>query len=619
MKKILTISVICLLFGHINAVAKKGDLLVYRLSGKVTQVKDGKAEPLQLGQELSLDAFVNVEYESVVELIDSENQKRFTIKTPGKGTIRTLAAKDDNSVTSLTAKYISYVKNQLASNSQMVSAQKFTDFATVTRERKSVEQKKDKTPKERYEENKEKMRDSYNAYRRDITKKYNDHVRMTWEAFRTGKPIPMPQEKDVKPVVFNEEQHTDRLRLFGWRKKEVKKADRARGGKSAGQPQPLAEIKEKDATKEETKYKKMPFVFFGTDMEVRLDESKRFNMGEISPGKVADLLDLLNTSDYDNLLYDCLQLRKSHNLCDWAYLEMLQCMSEQFCGPHTNESVLLTGYLLSQSGYKIRYAMSDQTLYLLVGSECVIYDRCNFQIQDCYYYPLTDDIPDNVYLCPASMEKEQGIAPDISVQPQFVVDSTSPKTWTAVNKKSDSVTVSVNKNLIDFYNTYPKFELNHNSPCRWAAYANTPMDDMVKSQLYPQIQKMIEGKGEKEAVGVLLNWIQYAFPYEFDDVMWGCDRTFFAEETLHYKACDCEDRAVLLTRLVRDLLGLKCVLVYYPGHLAAAIHFNEQVKGDSYVYDGMEYTVCDPTYVGADVGMQMPELDCDAVRLIILD
>ena len=34
---------------------------------------------------------------------------------------------------------------------------------------------------------------------------------------------------------------------------------------------------------------------------------------------------------------------------------------------------------------------------------------------------------------------------------------------------------------------------------------------------------------------------------------------------------NCEDRAILFTRIVRDLLGLKCILIYYPGHLASAV------------------------------------------------
>ena len=66
------------------------------------------------------------------------------------------------------------------------------------------------------------------------------------------------------------------------------------------------------------------------------------------------------------------------------------------------------------------------------------------------------------------------------------------------------------------------------------------------------------------------------------------------------------------------ILGLKCILVYYPGHLAAGVHFDEEVAGDSFVLENESYVVCDPTYIGADVGMQMPDLNYDAAKLILL-
>ena len=98
----------------------------------------------------------------------------------------------------------------------------------------------------------------------------------------------------------------------------------------------------------------------------------------------------------------------------------------------------------------------------------------------------------------------------------------------------------------------------------------------------------------------------------------GHDRAFFAEETLYYPYCDCEDRAILFTRLVRDLLGLKCILVYYPGHLASAVCLKQQVNGDYILLDGDVYTICDPTYIGAPVGITMPEMDNRSAKVIKL-
>lgn len=94
---------------------------------------------------------------------------------------------------------------------------------------------------------------------------------------------------------------------------------------------------------------------------------------------------------------------------------------------------------------------------------------------------------------------------------------------------------------------------------------------------------------------------------------------FFADETLYYPSCDCEDRAILFTRLIRDLLGLKTALIYYPGHLASAVCFTENVAGDYLLLEDNRYLICDPTYINAPVGKTMPDMDNKKAKVILLD
>ena len=85
--------------------------------------------------------------------------------------------------------------------------------------------------------------------------------------------------------------------------------------------------------------------------------------------------------------------------------------------------------------------------------------------------------------------------------------------------------------------------------------------------------------------------------------MWGKDRAFFAEESLYYPYSDCEDRSILFSHLVRDILGLDVALVYTPGHLFTAICFDENVKGSHVMIGGRKFVICDPTVInGAPVG-----------------
>lgn len=72
-------------------------------------------------------------------------------------------------------------------------------------------------------------------------------------------------------------------------------------------------------------------------------------------------------------------------------------------------------------------------------------------------------------------------------------------------------------------------------------------------------------------------------------------------------------------RLVRDLLGLKTALVYYPGHLASAVCFTENVTGDYLLVGDNIYLICDPTYINVSVGEAMPNMDNKKAKVILLD
>lgn len=87
---------------------------------------------------------------------------------------------------------------------------------------------------------------------------------------------------------------------------------------------------------------------------------------------------------------------------------------------------------------------------------------------------------------------------------------------------------------------------------------------------------------------------------------------------LHHLQNDCEDRSIFYSILVRDLLGLEVVLVHWPGHQATAVAFPEEVAGDYFPLDGSNYTVCDPTYIGAAIGETMPLFKTVNAQLIKL-
>jgi hypothetical protein len=129
----------------------------------------------------------------------------------------------------------------------------------------------------------------------------------------------------------------------------------------------------------------------------------------------------------------------------------------------------------------------------------------------------------------------------------------------------------------------------------------------VEYEVLKQLKQILEGRSQAEAANILLRFVQTGFQYKTDAQQFGREKAFFPEETLYYPYCDCEDRSVLFSYLVRKLLKLEVLGLDYPGHVATAVRFQEEIPGDAISYDGKRYVICDPTYINADLGMAMPE------------
>lgn len=467
-----------------------------------------------------------------------------------------------------------------------------------------------------YSKFRQEVQKKYADFRQQCNAEYADFLKTAWKAYDQGPVLPKPQDEKRPPVVMPKE---DREKPIV--PKPVTINDVIEPVQPEPQPKPITPILEKNSSEES----KLSFSFFGTEGLVRIpanipDELTMLNT-QLSNEQLSKAWETLSMGSYDNLIHDCLALRMKQKLCDWAYILMLRELTETLLKGRCNASTMLMAWLYCQSGYQMRLALDQSKLYLLMGTEHHIYGWPYYAIGGHEFYPLLhkgEQIKNKVSVCGASFPKEQPMSLYINDAQMFTEKNCAERTIKSEKYKDTKVTVSVNQNLMDFYSTYPTSMIGKDVCTRWAMYANTPMAENIKKHMYPQLNKYIQGITQLEAANILLNWVQTGFIYEYDDKVWGGDRAFFAEESLFYPYCDCEDRSILFTRLVRDLLGLDCLLVYYPGHLAAAVCFTDKVNGDYIDLGHQRFIITDPTYIGAPVGTTMPDMDNMKAKVIIL-
>ena len=509
-----------------------------------------------------------------------------------------------------------------------------------------------------YKQYKSEQQKAFDEFRKKVNDEYADFMKHAWEVMEPQPAVEPVKEKVVPPVVYKEPepepQPKDEVKPNPQQdaksdkpdpkqdvavKKDTAKAEepiqkadplaKLQGGQNQLSSKPIAIqpvvivlpkptpapdpiVPNVEPTEDPTSG--ISVRFYGTAIKINFPEPDKFKLKSLDEDALSDAWKELSGDAYNVTLKDALNARKKYQLCDWAYVELLQQVTEKQYGV-SNEAVFMQDYLLTQSGYRVRLGASDTKLYLLVASQYDLFNRSYFTIDGIKFYAAAGKVS-GLKVCKAPFENEKTLSMQIA-QPQKLANAASDER-TLTSKRGVTAKSQVNKNDISFFDKYPEACIGGDGTTKWAVYANTPLSPEIQQSLYPQLKATTDKLGEKEAVGAILNWVQTAFKYEYDDKVWGHDRVFFAEETLYYPACDCEDRSILFSRLVRDILGLDVVLLYYPGHLATAVHFTQQVKGDYLTYKGKDYVVCDPTYINAGVGRTMPGMDNQKAKVIAL-
>lgn len=450
-------------------------------------------------------------------------------------------------------------------------------------------------------------REEYNNFREEANKAYADFLSAPWEPIHLEE-LERPRENTRPPQPLKEDDNKRDDHAFRY-DKVVKPIP------PKPQPVPVDPVVVKPKPSDEW----LSFTYLGNADRVRIPSLNQFNVRDVSENGVSSAWRELSKGDFDATLADCLDLRKKYNLPDWAYLNLLEIVAGKIYPSNKNAATLLMAWLYSQSGYQMRLASEgNNNLVMMFATDHIIYGSY-YKLDGTNYYPYKSN-PSSLNLSHASFPNEKLMSLVLTSLPKTNCKlSNNPPSRQSNRYPEMKYEVSVDENLIEFFNTYPNSQIGQDKMTRWAIYANTPLSGEVIEQLYPQMRQHLAAMSDREKVERILNWVQTGFVYEYDNVVWGGDRAFFPDETIYYPYADCEDRAILFTRLVRDLVGLDAILVCYPNHLSSAIAFNGAEEGDFITLNGRRFTVCDPTYINAPVGRTAKEFDNSSATVILLD
>ena len=332
------------------------------------------------------------------------------------------------------------------------------------------------------------------------------------------------------------------------------------------------------------------------------------SIGNMRENAIADAYEAMCKADYKALVDDCRKVKKELNLNDWGIFLFVREASKALCTDE-NAAVVMQQFLLNELGYKSKMARrADRNQMLLfVAADCQVYGHPYFTKDGLNYYNLTSNESCQFYMCQEDSPKAKS---KLNMQVNHAPALNAGMVNSVHKNRSGSVAVSVDvpKSLMEFYGSMPQ--------CDYSVYVNAEVNPSVVSKVLSTLAPLVNGKSEAEAANLLINFVQTGFQYATDQEQFGYEKPFFVEELFYYPYCDCEDRSVLYSYLVRNLLKLDVVLLDYPNHIATAVCFNENVSGDFVTVGGKKYVVCDPTYIGASIGKAMPQFKNVAAKVL---
>ena len=335
-------------------------------------------------------------------------------------------------------------------------------------------------------------------------------------------------------------------------------------------------------------------------MVFELPEAKiKENLNGIEKEHIVEYFNILQNSKINNEVIPQLEtITQNANLNDWCkYLLIESYVYTIKADANTNTRNFICWYMMVSSGFDVRLSLNGDKLFYLIPFQQQIYGKCYLLINDTPYYIFGEGTAENSrgFYTPTIPDATGKFVNAVLTRPLNIQYKARRFTHSFSGK---TLSVEVNENIINVMSKFPQMPI--------PSYAISEGDNKARKQLLSQMKQFITGKTETEAANFILKFIQ-SFKYATDDEQFGYEKPFFIEESLFYPKCDCEDRSILYHYLVTMLLGRDVHLVHYPNHECTAVNFSKEINADSYMYNGKQYVICDPTYIGASIGMCMPD------------
>ncbi len=273
--------------------------------------------------------------------------------------------------------------------------------------------------------------------------------------------------------------------------------------------------------------------YYGKEVKVHFADTKMVKVKKDKDSKIKKCITWLEVATYETLK-DCQEAKRDMALCDWAYVKLLDKVSEKVLG-NGNEAVIMMAVLMDRSGFDVRLAGDGaKKVALLFRSDALSIGTYKSVDVDGKRYFVYGDLAKEPQV--KDMSRHQGQAVSLKMERELDIKG--------------------------FYADIPQFNYSDGTNRERMLLALPVAEAMVKD-----MKSQVDGMKQMNAIKQLQNTVN-----------------FYYEE---------DQRPTMLYRLVRDVLGLQVESVLHQGQqvVGVCVTDDDNVEGDYVVKDGMHYVI----------------------------
>ncbi len=470
----------------------------------------------------------------------------------------------------------------------------------------------------KFEDYKAQKKQQYENFKAKANAEFSEYLKRQWENYRAfrGEKAPIPDVVPEPVVLPTEDPEVKDLPQIRPDDEEVRRVDKGevediplarpddaqRVDPDKAEPTPVQPVQPAVVTG-----KTLDVEFFGDRLTLAWLDGMTPRLGSTDEAGFSAWWERLSSVDADATLKGLSDYAARCRLNGWGYYQLALKVSEAaYADGRNSERIAMQAWLLSQLKFKAQVASCQSGLVLLLPFSEKIYNRSFIQMSGQNYYIYAYGTPEGPYRTYQNNFAYADRYLTLTMKQPMVVGQESDREverWSRLVGEPFIVPVHWGTIALMCHHPFTDNEV----------YYRQQIPSDLSERVIPLLRRKIAGMNEKQSVDYLLRLVQHGFEYALDEEVFGRPKQLFVEESFFYGRNNCKDRVGVFSWLVRELLGLDVIFVRYTGpnvevgHIATAVAFNMEVPGSSYTYKGRRYVVCDPTYINAPAGQEMPD------------